>query len=1026
MTSIARYRPRFSEQQARELAFELYDISGSALELPSERDQNFKILDELGRAFVLKIASAADSLEVLDLQNQAMRHVALRDPSLACPRVCPSVTGKDFVRTTGAAGTVHWVHLLTYVPGRLFCEVRPHTPELLHSLGTFFGRLDKALSDFSHPAAHRRLNWDMSNAASVISGRLSCIADVERRSLVENALEGFETKVTPHLSHLRKSVIHNDGNDFNILVTPGRGGFPWDREVSAIIDFGDMLHSCTVCDAAIAASYAILGKKDPVEAASHVIRGYNEEFPLTELEIQVMFDLIRIRLCTSVSLSADQQNEEPGNRYLSVSEKQAWETLQTLSTIRPSLVHYSFRHACGLEPCPQSTVVVNWLGKNQAELGRLIEPDLSSPDALELDLGIGSPQLGHVPELSDTRQFTRTIFNRMLAENARVGIGRYNEARLVYAGDAFRTESDGRPERRTVHLGIDLFLLPGSPVFAPLDGTVHSFANNARRWDYGPTIILQHDLPENRGSFWTLYGHLSAESLAGLFPGMPVHKGARLATVGDYPENGDWPPHLHFQIITDMLGMRGDFPGAASPGTRAVWLSISPDPDLILRMQHARPAIDRLHSDLILAVRRERIGSSLSISYHKPLHIVRGFMQYLYDDEGRAYLDAVNNVAHVGHCHPHVVRVLSEQAGVLNTNTRYLHENLVRYAQRLCATLPDPLRVCYFVNSGSEANDLALRLARAHTGCGGVVVVDGAYHGNLTSLIEISPYKFEGPGGTGAPPHVRKVPMPDDYRGRHKRDDPHAGRKYAEHVREAVFQGRRDSRGIGAFICESIMSCGGQIVLPAGYLAEAYRHARSEGAVCIADEVQAGFGRIGSHFWAFETQGVVPDIVTMGKPMGNGHPLAAVVTTPEIAASFNTGMEYFNTYGGNPVSCAVGLAVLDVIEGEGLQQRATAVGTRLKSGVAQLMQRHRIIGDVRGHGLFLGIELVKDRHSLEPAPVEASYIIERMKELGILVSTDGPFHNVIKIKPPLVFNEDNADLFVSTLDKVLCEEDLGT
>src|SRR5437763_3128789 len=397
-------------------------------------------------------------------------------------------------------------------------------------------------------------------------------------------------------------------------------------------------------------------------------------------------------------------------------------------------------------------------------------------------------------------------------------------------------------------------------------------------------------------------------------------------------------------------------------------------------------------------------------------------MQYLYDEDGRAYLDVVNNVSHVGHCHPRVVRVGQEQMAVLNTNTRYLHENLVRYASRLCATLPEPLSVCFFVCSGSEANELALRLARTHTGRKDLIVVDVAYHGNTTSLIEISPYKFEGPGGTGAPPYVHKVPMPDVYRGEYKQHDLHAGEKYARHVEQTILEIQNNQSDVAAFICESLLGCGGQIVLPQHYLKEAYRYIRNAGGVCIADEVQVGFGRVGTHFWGFGTQGVVPDIVTMGKPIGNGHPLAAVVTTPEIAASFNNGMEYFNTFGGNPVSCAIGMAVLDVIAEEQLQANALQVGRHLMDGLRKLMEKHAIIGDVRGLGLFVGIELVLDRESLVPAAAQASYIATRMRERGILLSTDGPFYNVLKIKPPLVFTQANADFLVATLDEILAED----
>jgi 4-aminobutyrate aminotransferase-like enzyme len=376
----------------------------------------------------------------------------------------------------------------------------------------------------------------------------------------------------------------------------------------------------------------------------------------------------------------------------------------------------------------------------------------------------------------------------------------------------------------------------------------------------------------------------------------------------------------------------------------------------------------------------------------------------------------VNNVAHVGHSHPRVVRAVSEQMAVLNTNSRYLHENLVEYIERLTETLPEPLSVVYLVCSGSEANELALRLARAHTRRKEVIVLDVGYHGNTNAMVDISPYKFDGPGGRGCPSYVHKVPMPDVYRGQHR--GPDAGGKYAGYVADAAHA----TANLAAFFCESALSCGGQIILPPGYLIDAYAAVRAAGGVCVADEVQTGFGRAGSHFWMFETQDVVPDIVSMGKPIGNGHPLAAVVTTPEISRSFANGMEYFNTFGGNPVSCAAGLAVLDVLRDEELQNNASDVGHYLKGGLRQLQEQHSLIGDVRGVGLFLGLELVRDASILEPADREATRLIERLKERGVLLSTDGPLHNVIKIKPPLIFSKADADFLLSQLKIVLQEE----
>jgi 4-aminobutyrate aminotransferase-like enzyme len=306
-----------------------------------------------------------------------------------------------------------------------------------------------------------------------------------------------------------------------------------------------------------------------------------------------------------------------------------------------------------------------------------------------------------------------------------------------------------------------------------------------------------------------------------------------------------------------------------------------------------------------------------------------------------------------------------------------------------------------------------------YTGGSDVMVLDHAYHGNLSSLIDISPYKFDGKGGAGRPRHVWVTEMPDLYRGRFRYGDADAGPRYAEKITTLLRDMNGINRRIAAFFVEAALGCGGQLVLPEGYLAAAFAEIRAAGGICIADEVQIGFGRVGSNFWAFETQGVVPDIVTMGKPIGNGHPMGAVACRPEVAAAFANGMEYFNTFGGNPVSAAAGLAVLDIIRDERLMHNAEALGAYLHDGFKALAERHALIGDIRGLGLFIGVELVRDRATLEPAATELNAIVEAMKEEGILLSTEGPHHNVLKIKPPLVISKEDCARFLETLDAVM-------
>ncbi len=435
------------------------------------------------------------------------------------------------------------------------------------------------------------------------------------------------------------------------------------------------------------------------------------------------------------------------------------------------------------------------------------------------------------------------------------------------------------------------------------------------------------------------------------------------------------------------------------------------------------PASEGPHRQSDLRERRSRLlGPSLRLSYDQPLTVVRGSGAYLYDADGNAYLDCVNNVCHVGHAHEEVVAAASRQMRTLNTNTRYLHPTIVEFAERLTAWFPERLAVCFFVNSGSEANELALRLARVATGRRGLLAVEAGYHGNTQRLIDVGSYKCEGAAGEGPPDHVRFVPLPDPYRGRYRGRDRETGERYAAHVAEAASELTTAGFAPAALLAEAWSGCGGQIVPPERWLDATFREARAAGALCIADEVQTGFGRLGTHRWAFEQQGATPDIVTLGKPIGNGHPLGAVVTTREVADAFDNGMEYFNTFGGNPVSCATGLAVLEVLERDGLQAHAKRVGDRLVEGLRGLAARHASIGDVRGTGLFLGVELVEPGDPPRPNAVAAKRIVERMRRRRILLSVDGPEHNVIKIKPPLVFSHADADRLLADLDRVLGED----
>ncbi|HEY3862800.1 MAG TPA: aminotransferase class III-fold pyridoxal phosphate-dependent enzyme [Verrucomicrobiae bacterium] len=429
-------------------------------------------------------------------------------------------------------------------------------------------------------------------------------------------------------------------------------------------------------------------------------------------------------------------------------------------------------------------------------------------------------------------------------------------------------------------------------------------------------------------------------------------------------------------------------------------------------------AYDGPPADEVIKLRRQFLSPGLFLYYKKPMMLVEGKGQYVFDEKGRRYLDALGGIVtvSVGHCHPRVVEAARLQNELLqHSTTIYLHPNIAQYAEKLASKMPGDLKVCYFVNSGSEATDLAMLMARACTGNFDLIALRNCYHGgNMSSmgLTAHSNWKFNVPHSFG----VHHAIAPDPYRGAWGRTDPAAGKNFAADVKSLIDYAT--SGQVAGFIAESIQGVGGCVVFPDGYLKRAYEHVRAAGGVCIADEVQAGFGRTGSHFWGFETQDVLPDIVTMAKGIGNGCPLAAVVTTPQIA-SVLTQRVHFNTFGGNPVVCAQGKAVLEVIEQEGLQENSARVGAFIMAGLEKLKSRHNLIGDVRGKGLLLGLELVKDRATKEPAKAECAQVVETCRDLGLLIGKGGLWGQTIRLAPPMTLTQPGAQFLLDALDAAL-------
>lgn len=722
-------------------------------------------VSEKGSAFILKTYSFEKELfDTLEVENKALIHLALSD-KYKYPTPIPFKNGK-YLFLIDLNGEKTICRLLSYLKGD-FLGNTPPNKYLYQSLGSFLATLNHSLENFSdYLLKARELDWDI-QYLHLNKKFLNEIEDPSDRNLVRHFFLQFEENVTPILPDLRKQVIHGDANEWNILVQ--------NHEVSGIIDFGDLSYSPLINELAIALTYIIYDKENPLEWVGDFLKAYHEINPLQELELNILYYLIAARLCISVCQSAHARKVDPANSYASVSEKSAWNLLY------------------------------KWVGISPLEAGNAFKKAVSFP----------------LPELPK---------------------------------------------------------------------------------------------------------------------------------------------------VEDELKRR--------------YKSISP---------------------------------ILSVSYKNPIPVIGAAFQYMYDAAGNSILDAYNNIPHVGHSHPKVVEAGQRQMAKLNTNTRYLYDLLPAYAEKLLAKFPPSLSKVYFVNSGSAASDLAMRLTHAHTKSKNILVMEHGYHGNTQISIDISDYKFSNKKGIGQQSNILKAPIPDTYLGKYKINDGTAGRLYAQ---EAIDIMEEFGEKVGAFITEPIVGCGGQVPLAKGYLKELYPAIRRQGGICISDEVQTGFGRMGDHFWGYEAQEVVPDMVVLGKPMGNGHPMGAVVTTEEIAESFSKGVEFFSSFGGNPVSCAIGLAVLDVIQEERLQENAQIVGSHYSELFKSLQPKFDCIGDVRGSGLFLGVEIVKPG-TKDPDTNRASLIKNELRNRNILISTDGPNDNVLKTKPPLCFTKANAKVVVENIEDVL-------
>jgi len=963
---LALNSPAVSPVRAREIAADLFGVDGAVSELPSHQERNFLVDSTSGR-YVLKIANRVFSAQELDLQNTAMDRLGAR-VAFDVPRVVAALDG----RTVVEAGDDQ-ARLLTYVEGRPLQSFSHLAAPVLRSVGALGAETALALAGLDHPAADRLLQWDLQRAPEVVAALAPQLADANRAARAKEVMARAQQILEPLRPKLPTQVIHADICDWNVLCARDRSGRP---SPTGLIDFGDVVRSYRVAELVAAATSCLSHSPDaPVQTVREVALAFHERCPLVEWEVEAIWPLVLARAATVAVSTAQQAQVEAANTYVADAVATEWQTLEAAATVPPALGREALRLACGFGPSAAARKGADALRR----LARTCEPMLASPGRpVPLDLTVQNPDLrvGHAP---------------VQVTEGDVAVGRWGEARLVHA------VPDRAGEPATVHLGVDVFTAPGTAVSVPADGRVLRVDEREATIDLAGVLLRVAKLDPS------------------VLPGQRLRAGEQIGVVAAAAQHYPLPPHLHVQAA---LEDSPSLPGLAQPTLRRAWLTLCPDPGPLLGVDAAAPTPEDID---LLEQRHAHVASPQAHYYERPPVIERGWRQHLYDGDGRAYLDMVNNVAVVGHSHPAVTRAASRQLRLLNTNSRFLYGAMPAFARRLAALVPEPLEVAFLVNSGSEANELALRLIRETTGTRDVLCFEGSYHGWTAATFEVSTSLAENPTERATrPPWVHPLPAPNTFRGPHRGDD--AAALYLADAERVLDGLAGEARSAAGLIAEPILGVQGGLVPPAGFTRRLVELVRARGGLFVADEVQVGFGRLGHCFWAFEHQGVVPDVVTIAKATGNGFPLGAVLTRRDLANEFGRSGSWFSSAGGSPVSCAVGLAVLDAIEGERLQENARDVGDHLRRRLLQLAECRELVGAVHGLGLYLGVELVRDRETLEPATEETYAVCERMRELGVVVQPTGEHENILKVKPPLVITRASADFFVDQLDRVLTED----
>ena len=987
---------------------ELWLIDATLTPLSGEYDLNFLVKGD--QPAILKVMSADTDAAVLDMQCTALQYLNDSGAQLAVPKIIRSCDGKLYKSAKGPEGEMRLVWLQECCAGIDYANFQPKSMTLIEQVGDIVGRVDKTMQGFEHVALTRDFKWNLCSA-HWIEESIPTLENSVERSLLTDIARQFSV-IKPQLKILPQQAIHNDVNDYNLLV---QGSFDNAPKISGLIDLGDMCSGPRICNLAICAAYMVLDQEQPEWVLETLVKAYHAQYPLSVQELELLWPLLQMRLAVSLVNSSLMALENPDDAYVTISAQDA-RTFLHENSVDAELLLVRLRLVCGFGVCDSAQNVQQWLELKRGSFAAILGTDLA-------DAPLRSLSVEHSTEPKNPFALTAVEAENLggaYRPEEGVWLGYYKEPRLVYTDSAFSKGPFKASNRRTVHIGVDAFGPVGLKVHAPLAGEVVLSQYRSANLDYGAMVILSHST-DSGDVFYTLYGHLDPKSTAHLKTGDNIGAGEVFAALGGMDGNGGWNPHLHFQLALTIQGMGLDWPGVADPDELALFEALCPNPAALMNLADEKTAYKTIQKSEVLEQRKEKFADNLKLSYSDPAMFFRGWRHHLFDEWGRPFLDCYNNVPHVGHAHPRIQAVAADQLLRMNSNTRYLHPAQSAFANKILAKLPDHLEVCYFVNSGTEANELALRLARAHTGAKDMITPNHGYHGNTTGAIDISAYKFNAKGGVGQADWVQLVDVADEYSGTYQAPDSKCAAKYAAQVDDAITAIEQRGSKLAGFIAETFPSVGGQIIPPKGYLKAVYESVRAAGGICIADEVQTALGRLGEYYFAFEQQQVLPDIVVMGKPIGNGHPIGVLVTTKAIAASFAKGPEYFSTFGGSTLSCRIGAQVLDIVEDEGLMENARIMGDQLRLGLNELKKKHALIGDVRGFGLFIGVELVLDRKSKEPATQVASYLKDRLRERRILLGTEGPADNILKIRPPLTIESEDVQMLLQVLDDTLSE-----